>query len=158
MEAQRFFELYYRLRHVALAHENFAEIIVRLRKLRIQYGCFLEMLFRFGSLPSFKKQIAKIDVSVDVIWIILQRLAIFRDCLFWLSVFFQERAIAIVRLRRLWRQTNGRFTFRSRLVLATQLVQKMRVAGMIFSVLRLDAYGALKMALCLVEVSLRGQQ
>ena len=139
MEAQRFFELCYRLRHIALAHENFAEIIMRLRKFRIQRGCFLEMLSRVGSLAGFKKQIAKIDVSIEVIGIILQGLAIFCDCLFWLSVFFQEGAIAIVRLRRLRRQTNSRLTFRSRLVLATELVQKIGVAGVIFSVLRLDA-------------------
>ena len=69
MEAQRFFELCNRLRHVAFAHENFAKIIMRLRKFRIQCGCLLEMLSRFGSLAVFKKQIAKIDVGIDVIWI-----------------------------------------------------------------------------------------
>src|SRR5262245_66535853 len=105
-----------------------------LRKLRIQYGCLLEMLSRFGSLATFKKQIAKIEVSVDVIWIALQRLAIFRDCFLWLPVFFQERAIAVVRLRRLGRQTNGCLTFSCGLVLSIELVQEIRVARMIFRV------------------------
>src|SRR5262249_22060046 len=158
MEAQRFFELCYRLRHVALAHENFAKIIMRLRKFRIQCGRLLEMLARFGSLASFKKQIAKVDVSIDVIWIILQRLAIFRDCLFWLSMFFQERAIAVLRLRRLRRQTNSRLTFSCGLVLLADLVQEKRVAGMIFSIARLEPQCLLKMRTCLVELSLRRQQ
>src|SRR5215510_10195109 len=121
---------------------------MRLRKFRIQYGCLLEMLSRFRSLATFKKQIAKIDVSVDVIWIVLQRLAIFRDCFLWLPVFFQERAIAVVRLRRLRGQTNGRLTFSCGLILSIELVQEVRVARMIFSVARFDSQ-------CLLKVTVR---
>ena len=139
MEAQRFFELCNRLGNVALTHENLSKIIVRLGQFRVEFGRLLKMLSGFRQLAFFQKQTPQIDVGVDVSRIQLQSLSIFRDCLFWLSVFFQERTIAIVRLRRLWRQTNGRFTFSSGLVLATELVQKIGVAGMIFSVLRLDA-------------------
>src|SRR5436190_12992047 len=97
------------------------------------------MIFCFRSLAIFKKQTTQIDMGVDVARIQLQSLSIFRDRLFWLPMFFQERTITVVRLRRLWRQTNGSFTFRSRLVLETKLVQNIGVSGMIFSVLRLDA-------------------
>src|SRR5215470_13453996 len=103
------------------------------------------MLSGFGSFAIFKKQIAKIDVSIDVIWIVLQRLAIFRDCLSWLSVFFQKRAIAILRLRRFRRQTNSRLTFSCGLVLPTELVQEIRVSRMILSVARLDPQCLFKM-------------
>src|SRR4030095_3098410 len=120
-------------------------------------GCLVEMLSRFGSLASFKKQIPKIDVGVDVIWIVQQRLAIFRDCLFWLPVFFQERAIAIVRLRRLRCQTNGRLAFSCSLILSIQFVQEIRVARMILRIAGLNPQSLLKVALCLAELSLSQQ-
>src|SRR5436190_10405856 len=109
------------------------------------------MLSCFLRLALFKKQTTQIDVGVDVSWVQRQGLSVVGNRLFAVAVFFQERAIAIVRLRRVRRQTNGRFTFRSRLVLATELVQKIGVAGMIFSVARLDPQSLLKMALCRVE-------
>ena len=77
-------------------------------------------------------------MGIDVIWSQLQGLSIFRNRLLGFTVFFQERTIAIVRLRGLRRQTNGGFTFSSRLVVVTELVQKIRVTGMIFGVVRLD--------------------
>ena len=110
MEAQRLFELCNRLGNVALAHENLSKIIVRLSQFRVKFRRLLKMLSSFRQLAFFQKQSTQIDVSVDVSRIQLQSLPIFCDCLVWLSVFFQECAIAIVRLRRLWRQTNGRFT------------------------------------------------
>ena len=96
------------------------------------------MLSGFRKLAFFQKQPTQIEMGINVGRIQLQSLSIFRACLFWLSLSFQERTIAIARLRRLRRQTNSRLTFTCRLVLATQLVQKIGVAGMIFSVLRLD--------------------
>src|SRR6516164_2743929 len=130
---------------------------MRLRKFRIQYGCLLEMVSSFGSLASFKKQIPKINVSIDVIGIVLQRLAIFRDCLLWLPMFLQERAIAIVRLRRPRGQTNSRLTFGCGLVLPTELVQEKGVARMILSVARFDPQCLLKVTVRRVELSLRCQ-
>src|SRR6476620_10739185 len=97
------------------------------------------MLSGFRQLTFFQKQTTQIEVGVDVGRIQLQSLSIFRDCLFWLAMSFEKRTIAIVRLRRLRRQTNSGLTLTCRLVLAAQLVQKIGVAGMIFSVLRLDA-------------------
>jgi len=122
MKAQCFFELCYRLRNVALTHEDLSKIIVRLSQLWVEFRRFLKMLSSFRQFAFFQKQNTQVDVSVDVSRIQLQSLPIFRDCLFWLSVFFQERTITIVRLRRFWRQPNRRFTFSSSLVLATELV------------------------------------
>ena len=122
METQCLFELGNRLRNVALTHENFSKIIVRLGQFWVEFGRFLKMLSGFREVAFFQKQTTQIDVRIDVGRIQLQSLSILRGCLFRLSVFFQERTIAIVRLRRLWRQTNGRFRFRSRLVFATELV------------------------------------
>src|SRR5205814_10591472 len=96
----------------------------------------LEMLFRLGSLAGFKKQIPEIDVSAEMIWIIPQRLAVFRDGLFWRSVFFQERAVAIVRLRRPRLQTHSGLAFSCGLFFATKLLQQVRVARMVFGVRR----------------------
>jgi hypothetical protein len=96
------------------------------------------MLSGFRQLAFFQKQTTQIEMGINVGRIQLQSLSIFRDCLFWLSMSFQERTIAIVRLRRLGARRIA-VSHSSRLVLATQLVQKIGVAGMIFSVLRLDA-------------------
>src|SRR5204862_7683709 len=115
------------------------------------------MLSCLRDLATFKEQIAQIDMAIEVIWIELQRLPILRNRLVRFAVLFKESTIAIVRLRGARRQADGRLTFNSRFVLAAKLVQEIRVAGMIFSVVRLDPQCLFEMLLCVIELPIRRQ-
>src|SRR5437899_10708513 len=71
----------------------------------------------------------------------LQSLSVVRNCFVEFAVFFQERAIAVVRLGGPGGQSNGRFAFGSRLVVVTELLQNISIAGMILGIVGLDSQG-----------------
>src|SRR4029078_707701 len=158
MGPERLFELCNRLRNVALTQENLSKIIVRLGQFRVQFSRLFKMASSFRQLSFAQKQGTQIDVSVDVSRIQLQSLSVFCNCLFWLSVFFQECTVTVMRLRRFWRETNRSLRLRSRLFLSAELIQKISIAGMIFGVLRFDASCLLKVALGVAELALGRQQ
>ena len=69
----------------------------------------------------------------------MQSLSVVRNCFVEFAVFFQERAIAVVRLGGPGGQSNGRFAFGSRLVVVTELLQNISIAGMILGIVGLDS-------------------
>ena len=85
-------------------------------------------------------------MSIDQTGIELQGLAVMRNCFLDFAVFFQERAIAVLRLSGLGGQSNGRFAFGGRLVVVAELFQKISIARVILGIIGLDAQRLFKMA------------
>ena len=76
------------------------------------------------------------------------------NCFLDFAMFFQERAIAVVSLGGLGGESNGRFGFGSRLIVVTELFQKISIARVILGIIGLNAQRLFKMGLRVVQFSL----
>src|SRR5205823_9723359 len=153
METQRLFELQDRLGEIAFAHENLTQEVMWLSEFRVEIGCLLKMVLCFRKISLIKKQTSEVDMSIDQTGIELQGLAVMPNCFLDFATFFQERAIAVVRLGGPGGESNGRFGFGSRFIVVTELFEKISIARVILGIIGINPQRLFKMCLRLLEIS-----
>src|SRR5437867_4832199 len=124
-----------------------------LRKFWVEVGRLLKVIFRFGDVAVVEKQTSEVNMGVNQTCIGLQSFSVLRNCFVDFAMFFQEGAIAVMRLRGPGRQSNGGFAFGSRLLIMTEVLQKISIAGVILGIVRIDPQRLFKMSLRLVQFS-----
>ena len=127
---------------------------MRLREFWVDIRRVLKMAFRFCQVALLEKQASQINLGIEQTRIQSQRLSVVRNCFVDFAVLFQECAIAVMRLSRFGRQSNGGFTLRRRLLVLAEFLQKISIARVILSIIRLNSQRLFKMGLRLVQFSL----